>query len=455
LNFNFFPFELISKLHETGYILKELVFILIQAAIAMLAYYRFERRLLAPPVIFPLLWLIIFSLHLILGNTLLNELYPLSNTTFLLTAIGSACFLLGGLMPLAIQSGNETISTSVQHTEPQQRIWLRLFFLSIIIIALPFYIQAAYRVFIASQLDNFLVGIRTELGYGEEDIGNTKYFISLSFVVFAINYQAYLKYRGVRNAIMVLVNLLVTLTYAVLATGRSYFFMILAIYMGLNYLHHLRITKRIYLTMLAFFIPLFLILGIIYGKGGSSEEKAKDNIWMSISTAGIYVVSPINALDQQIREQKETKGTGENTLLFFNKIGQQLGFLKKQETPTLVQEYAFIPYPTNVYTYYSPYLKDYGYIYACVMLLLFGMLHTWIYFKAIQTQKLRYNLYFAILMYPLLMSFFQDQYLGLFSTWIQMIFYIEVFITAEILMLYHSQKITVTTSITKNAIHEG
>jgi len=442
-------------LHETGYILKELMFILVQAALAMVAYFRFQRRLLAPPVIFPFLWFLILLLHLIFGNTLLPELYPLSNATFLITMIGSVCFMLGGMMPQAIKTGVESSDNINDQIESVWRTRLRLVFLGVIVVGLPFYIQAAYRVFIASQLDNFLVGIRTELGYGEEDIGNTKYFISLSFVVFAINYHAYLKYRGWKNVMIVVMNLLVTITYAILATGRSYFFMILAIYMGINYMHHLRITKRIYLTMLAFFIPLFLILGIIYGKGGSSEEKTGDNLLLSISTAGIYVVSPINALDQQIRYQKETNGTGENTLLFFNKIGQQLGFIKKKETPTLVQEYAFVPYPTNVYTFYSSYLKDYGYVYACIMLVLFGMLHTWIYFKAIHTRKLRFTLYYAVLLYPLLMSFFQDQYMNLFSTWIQMVFYIELFLTAEILIHYYSQPVTSNDRLQNHPIHEG
>jgi hypothetical protein len=421
-------------MNETGYILKELLFLLIQVSLCLFAFFRFGRRLLAPPVIFPFLWSIILFLHLILGNSLLSELYPLSNSTFLIITLGSICFVIGGLMPMSISNGQPYASEKNIETEHPSTTWLRICFLLIIIIGLPFYIHAAYRVFIASQLDNFLVGIRTELGYGEEDI----------------DYHAFLKFRGRKNVIMVMVNLLVTITYAVLATGRSYFFMILAIYIGINYLYHQKITKRIYLTLLAFFIPLFLILGIVYGKGGSSDEKAGDNLILSLSTAGLYVVSPINALDQQIRNQRESKGTGENTLLFFNKIGQQAGILKKKETPTLVQEYAFVPYPTNVYTFYSSYLKDYGIVYACFMLFLFGMLHTWIYFKAISVKTTRFTLYYAILMYPLLMSFFQDQYLNLFSTWIQMIFYIELFLAARLLLIYYAQKTRMPQAIQNN-----
>lgn len=439
-------------MNEAEYILKETLFILIQLLLCMLAFFKFDRRLLAPAVLFPFLWSIILLLHLVLGNTLLSELYPLGNATFAIITFGSMSFILGGLMPLATK--NNVISYGKDKNEMEHRTttWLRISFLSIIVIGLPFYIQAAYRVFIASQLDNFLVGIRTELGYGEEDIGITKYLITLSFVVFAINYHAYLKYRGFRNGLIVTLNLIVTITYAILATGRSYFFMILAIFIGINYLYHLKITRRIYLTLLAFFIPLFLILGIIYGKGGSSEERAGDNLILSLSTAGLYVVSPINALDQQITKQREIKGSGENTLLFFNKIGQQTGLLKKKEVPTLVQEYSFVPYPTNVYTFYSSYLKDYGYVYACFMLFLFGMLHTWVYFKAISYKSQRFALYYAILMYPLLMSFFQDQYLNLLSTWIQMIFYIELFIVAKKGLVYYSQHVWLTKSTSKNTM---
>lgn len=95
----------VSHMNETGYILKEILFLLIQVSLCLLAFFRFGKRLLAPPVIFPFLWSIILFLHLILGNSLLSELYPLTNSTFLIITLGSACFVTGGLMPLSIWKG--------------------------------------------------------------------------------------------------------------------------------------------------------------------------------------------------------------------------------------------------------------------------------------------------------------------------------------------------------------
>ena len=101
---------------------------------------------------------------------------------------------------------------------------LRLIFVSILVIGLPLYIQAAYRLFIASNLENFFIGLRTELSYGDEDIGPLKYLISFSFVVYAINLYVYLKEKNKVNKSLFIVSLLITIVYAIFATGRTFFF---------------------------------------------------------------------------------------------------------------------------------------------------------------------------------------------------------------------------------------
>jgi len=66
-------------------------------------------------------------------------------------------------------------------------------------------------------------------------------------------------------------------------------------------------------------------------------------------------------------------------------------------------------------------------LYAWIMIAIFGFLHTWLYEKAANTKSLRYSLYYSFLLFPLLISFFMDFYLSIFSTWVQVVFYTEVF----------------------------
>ena len=87
-----------------------------------------------------------------------------------------------------------------------------------------------------------------------------------------------------------------------------------------------------------------------------------------------------------------------------------------------------MPYPTNVYTYYSLYIRDFGPFYAWILLAVFGFLHTAIHNKALRSTNVRFIFYYAFLLYPLLMSFFGDQYFSLISTWIQIAVFIELFL---------------------------
>jgi oligosaccharide repeat unit polymerase len=344
--------------------------------------------------------------------------------------IGNVCFSLGAFIVTASRK-KENYTSLINQQPPAYEFnissTLRMIFLGIVIVGLPLYIQASFRVFLASQIDNFFAGLRTELAYGEEDIGPTKYLVSFSFAVFGIQYYASLKEGGKLNKILLATSFILAVVYSVFATGRTYFLMILTIYLGISYLLQKNFSLRKYALAFLLFMPVFIFIGMIYGKGGNMEDSLKNNLKASSESTGIYLVSAVNALDNELTNKIEITNQGENTLLFFIKIGQQLHLIKDKKVGSLVKEFVFIPYPTNVYTFYSPYIHDFGKLYAWIMIALFGALHTWVFHKALKRKSLRNTLYYSFLLYPLLMSFFQDQYISLFSTWLQMVFYIEAF----------------------------
>ncbi len=75
---------------------------------------------------------------------------------------------------------------------------------------------------------------------------------------------------------------------------------------------------------------------------------------------------------------------------------------------------------TNVFTFYDFYLRDFGVLYALLIQFFVAIIHG-VSYKKMQTQN-PYSIYlFAMLTYPLVMQFFQDQYFSLLSTWIQII----------------------------------
>ncbi|NTQ55438.1 oligosaccharide repeat unit polymerase, partial [Enterococcus faecium] len=80
------------------------------------------------------------------------------------------------------------------------------------------------------------------------------------------------------------------------------------------------------------------------------------------------------------------------------------------------------------------YLYDFGPIYALIVQFIIGTLHG-VSFKNMSMKKPFWIFLYSILIYPLLMQFFQDQYFSIFSTWMQLI--IVGFLTLKTDLLFY------------------
>ena len=420
-------------------ILIELIFVFLHFLLFLFNYRVMNKKIMQPAVLFSLLWFVIIALHFVFRFTLLNELFPLHTGTLVIFFLGVLSFSLGSLLVTLIKEKKEPseagqIPGDVPSKTPVSLV-LRMVLTGIILVGLPFYVHAAYKIFIASNIENFFAGLRTALSYGDEDIGITKYLVSLSFVVYSINLYCFLKERNKTNKSIFISCLLITITYSIFTTGRTFFFMILALYLGMNFLHNRFFSVKKVAGYIVFFIIIFSILGIFIGKGGDSSDSIKDNIYPASQNTGIYLVSSVNALDWELHHNPQINYNGNNTLRFFEKLGEGLNLIDHVNLSDIVQGFVFVPYPTNVYTFYSPYIKDFGRLYAWFMIGLFGCIHTLLYDKAIAKKSLRYSIYYSFMLFPLLLSFFQDQYMLLISSWIQFIFYTEAILFVNALLI--------------------
>ncbi len=416
-------------MHTLPNILIELIFVILHFLVFVLNYGIMKRKMMQPAVLFSFLWFGILFAHFIFSFTILDELPPLHTSTFIILFIGVIAFSFGSFLQTIIWQKNESalkIKQQLLSANIHISLLLRYILIIIILIAMPFYIQAAYRLYLASNIDNFFIGLQTELVYGDEKIGPLKYTGSLSFVVFALNLCAFYKERNKINSIFLTVSLLFTIIYAVLSTSRTFFLMIFSIYVGVSFLQNKNFSIKKISRLIAIFMVLFIAIGWIYGKGGSTESSVKENLQPAAEVTSIYIVSPLNALDYDLNNQFEINYKGTYTFRFFNKVFEQLGLISNPIIPGLFQPFVLIPYPTNVYTLYDKYIKDFGKFYAWAMVFLFGFIHTYLYNKAVFTKNLKYTVYYSVMLFPLLISFFDDLYLSGTSVWLQIIFYIEL-----------------------------
>ncbi len=412
-------------------ILIPITFILFQFGIFIINFYYFSKKLFHPSVLFSLLWAIIVMMQFVVSKFVLTELYPISFETYFFVSLATLAFSLG-----AAYINHQLKNVIEQHSLKEKSVhqigvFYRLFFTVIVIVGLPFYLKSIFNIYKASNLDNIFIGIRSELIYGELDIGPTKYLVSFSIVIFAINYFVFLQNRTMQNRLILLLSFTIAMVYTVFYTGRTSLFMILAIYLGINnFMNSKNFIKKVFLMML-FFTVLFSIVGIVYEKGGSAEDGLSSNVSSSFEYTSLYLVSPLNAMDYKHNQGEKPDYSGNNTLGFFVKLAENIQLLPKSKARDIADEYVFIPYPTNVYTIFRAYIQDFGKGYALFIMMILGALQSYLYLKAANTKSLRYVLYYSFLLFPLMLSFFRDHYFTVFSSWLKIVIYVEVFLLLD------------------------
>jgi oligosaccharide repeat unit polymerase len=396
------------------------------------SFHVFSKRLFHPAVLLCLLWAILFSSERFLQATILPDLPIVSLETYLLIFFVLACFFAGGLLPkLIIKNENaRPYSTDAFNNLAikNSASWVLFFFIGVLLIGLPLYVKSIFSIQEQSANENFWVAVRSEIIYGEMDIGPTKYLVAFSVVTMGIAYYLHGIMPSAKTRILLVLSGAIALVYNLLYTGRTSIFLVLAVLLGVRSFFIQKNPFKVLLYISLIFILLFSVMGILYEKGGSTSDTPGLNAQNTAVFAGLYLVGPLHGLNHHIQKNEAIDYSGEHTLNFFLRTGENIGLLPKQKPREIVEAYVFMPYPTNVYTAFRVYLRDFGVFYLGLMFFLFGCLHAFLFEKARATRELRYVLYYAFLLFPLLLSFFRDQYMTVFSSWLKIIFYIELFL---------------------------
>jgi oligosaccharide repeat unit polymerase len=237
-------------------------------------------------------------------------------------------------------------------------------------------------------------------------------------------------------------SLLLSVILAVLGTGRGDLFFILTPVFGIMFvLRRMRLFRIIFVYAILGAV-VFILLGLVMQKAGSFGQPASEviqDIKMSFIT---YITGPVVALDKLLNTPQEL-ALGRYSFRFFCIIGTMFGF--DIEITSLVREFRFVPFPTNVYTVADPYYRDFGFLGVLIAQFLFGAFHGFLYRRATMSRPSAASIMlYALSLYPLVFQFFQDQYLSLTSTWLQyiLLFLIAWFIRSAKVTLLRKRRLT-------------
>ena len=251
-------------------------------------------------------------------------------------------------------------------------------------------------------------------------MGVLKYLYPLSFLncavtIFFASRKEVSKKRGG-------IAVLIALFYAYLATGRTFFLMIFAFSIP-----PLAITGKIkgksLIILGGILMAFFFLVASMTAKGTSMDASIIENIFGFIDSFQSYIVAPFVAL-YMLLEKVTTYTGGDNTFRFLFSILSSLG-LAAPPVP-LIKGYEYTPIATNLYTVYEVYARDFS-LAGFFIPPFFLFIHWWLYKKAKLGNTLFIFLY-AASVYPLVTQLLQDQYVTLFSTWIQITFWCAVLI---------------------------
>jgi oligosaccharide repeat unit polymerase len=370
--------------------------------------YRTCRDLRYPPFLLSVLWLVVTTLYYFSPIPIDRIGFPtaLIFVVVILSFTGGAwlAFLLHA--PDSPVRDGEVVRSAGLSRHP--RIRTLLLFASVCL--LPLLIVRAMHIADQSGFENFLVGLRFDLlsegsiGYGF--LGNASILSYFTTFVYAIE-----RSNSKRERLEYYLSLVVSVVYAVLSTGRTAFFLIIVVLMGIGSMRKGLSIRRL-AAGAAVFLLCFGLLAITLGKGGDLQASWAENLSSIQESLVQYAVGPLPAFDQVVRTGAGPQ-YGRNVFLDVLNLSKRL---TGRPPISPIQAEVAVPFPTNVYTAVQPVYIDFGILGVVLAFGLIGAASTYFYLGAIVGNRL-FIFYYSISLVPLLYTTFSDIYFAPMLSW--------------------------------------
>lgn len=266
------------------------------------------------------------------------------------------------------------------------------------------------------------INLRHALTEGGENYGFLGYFFTLSFVISSLTVFSHR--QKLANLGRLIFSIIISLFYLYLSTGRTFILLFLCL-MIIPLVVIGFVGLRGIFVALFFLLMLFVFVAFISARGISTDVSFLSNIDLLLTNVRGYTIAPLLAFSDLIASNPPLDW-GVNVFRSFISIIHTFG-LTDVEPVSLIKDYAFVPDPTNVYTVYEVYFRDFSY-FGMIFPVVFLIMHYVLYKKAVRGGGV-WIFFYAASVYPLLMQFFQDQYFSLLSTWLQIAFWYWLFLT--------------------------
>ena len=359
----------------------------------------------SPWTITTAIWLAIVVMFKFQGNLL----YPLGSQFYTCLSIWMPILCVSSLityyvLPKKPEVGKEKMATTEINTI------LFNFFYIISMVITPLYLYKILQVVMMFDSSDMLNNIRLLALYGDENYGFLTYSYVFNQVLLVVAIWRYPKIPFWQLLTVIIANLMSA--FAIMEKGMLFFLFITVLYV----LYQKGIVKM--RSIFLYSATLVIVFFIINSARSFTEDADPNEEITFLDFFAIYVLSPSVAFEQVTEDLTPQFGshTFQTIYLFLNRFGGDY------EMNTKLQEFVWVPLPTNVYTVFQPFFEDFKYKGVAIFAMVYGVFSALVYRLARNGNSIGKCLY-AYVAYVLALQFFQENVMMSMVTVGQFVFF--------------------------------
>ena len=316
-----------------------------------------------------------------------DELYPLTDQFFICLAIWTVVFCTSSFATFNVFPRLAQSVRTYKVTVPFNSLVFHFFFFISVLIT-PFYLYSILKIVSLFGSEEFISNIRLFAVHGNESFG----YLSLSYVLNqALLIMALWRYPRIPLWKLLTVYCMALMNaFAIMEKGMLFYIVIITLFV----LYEKRFLRmRSVVITLSVIVLLFFAINLIR----TNETSFLDFIVT-------YLLSPpvaFGTITQDISLQP-----GSHTFQAIYKLLNRWGlgnFIINER----VQDFVFVPIPTNIYTIFQPFFEDFKYRGIAFFALIYGTFSGWIY-RLYQNGNAVGKVIYTYLVYILVLQFYQE-----------------------------------------------
>lgn len=401
----------------------DLIIVIILALIIGTFFYFKIGDFFSPWMLTSMVWFSIMFLFLFESELL----YPLDNKFYISLSLWVPFFLVSSMATYyALPNKSPIDGNYVKDVKINNVFFDILFFLSIVIT--PMYVYQILKVVMMFDTQDLLYNIRVLAVHGDESYGILNYSYIINQVLLIVGLWKFNQIPRWKFVIIIISNLMGQFA---LMEKSGLFLMIIA---TLFVLYEKRIIKirSIVLTVSSLVLIFFLFN---MAKEIQSDDNAESMTFVDFFA--IYVLSPSVAygrITQDISFQ-----FGSHTFQYFYLILNKFGC--HFEVNQRIQDFVWVPLPTNVYTIFQPFYEDFGQLGVAYFATIYGTFSGFVY-RIFTNGSFSGRCIYANIVKILMLQFYSEDLLQNFVLFMQfVIFIIIISQTKYTINLFRNEKV--------------